>query len=247
MNPAITLPVPARPPHSAAVAAEALSLALGAGFTLALFLAIARFQSTGAPDPEPDIAELHAMSVPLETPPPRPLETQPAAETASPFAGLEIGASDSPVRIAVVPPDLSQMLPVNTTAPAARIQPARLYTEFKPKTEIGGDFSRIFQQHEVDQRPAVVSRPKPYVPPVVRGNVRTLRINLLILIDTRGAVASVRVLNGSGNEHFDRIILHDVQHAWIFSPAMKKGRKVRCLVQQNVRVVWEGGSPFDAY
>jgi outer membrane biosynthesis protein TonB len=245
MNPAVTLPALPRRPHGAV--AEALSLLGGAGFTVALFLAIAHFQSTEAPEPEPDIAELRAMSAPLETPPPRPVETTPAAETASPFAGLEIGASDSPVRIAVVPPDLSQMLPVNTTAPAARIQPAQLYTEFKPKTEIGGDFSRIFQQHEVDQRPAVVSRPKPYIPPVVRGNAKTLRINLLILIDTRGAVASVRVLNGSGNEHFDKIIVHDVQHAWIFSPAMKKGHKVRCLVQQNVRVVWEGGSPFDTY
>jgi hypothetical protein len=169
------------------------------------------------------------------------------AVAASPFAGLEIGASDSPVRIAVVPPDLTQLLPVNTSAPAARIEPAQLYTEFKPRTEIGGDFSRIFQQHEVDQRPTVVSRPKPFIPPVVRGNADTLRISVLILIDTRGAVVSTRVLQGSGNEHFDKIILHDIRHAWIFSPAMKKGHKVRCLVQQNVRVVWEGGSPFDTY
>ena len=246
MNPATTaLP----PPESAAAnaAAEALSLALGAGVTLALFLAIARFQATEAPAPEADLAELHAMSVPLETPPPRPVETPPVAVAASPFAGLEIGASDSPVRIAVVPPDLTQLLPVNTTAPAARIEPAQLYTEFKPRTEIGGDFSRIFQQHEVDQRPAVVSRPKPYIPPIVRGNADSLRISVLILIDTRGAVTSTRVLQGSGNKHFDEIILHDIRHSWVFSPAMKKGHKVRCLVQQNVRVVWQGGSPFDLY
>lgn len=245
MNPATA----ALPPETAAARAlaETLSLLLGAGFTLALFLGIAHFAEPGALAPEADFTELRVMSIPLETPPPRPVETPPETVAASPFAGLEIGASDSPVRIAVVPPDLSQLLPVNTTAPAAKIEPAQLYTGFKPRTEIGGDFSRIFQQHEVDQRPAVVSRPKPYIPPVVRGNADTLRISVLILIDTRGAVTSTRVLQGSGNEHFDRIILRDIREAWVFSPAMKRGHKVRCLVQQNVRVVWAGGSPFDSY
>lgn len=183
----------------------------------------------------------------METPPPRPVETEPVTVAATPFAGLEIGASESPVRIAVVPPDLAALLPVTSNAPAARIEPAQLYSEFKPKTDIGADFSRVFQQHEVDQRPMVVSRPKPYIPPVVRGKADTLRISVLILIDTRGAVSSLRVLQGSGNKHFDEIILHDIRHAWIFSPAMKRGHKVRCLVQQNVRVVWQGGSPFDSY
>ena len=225
---------------------EVLSLALGAGFTLVLFLAVALFQATETPAPDPDITELHAMAMPLDTPPPRPVETEPVAVAAVPFAGLEIAASDSPVRIAVVPTDLSQLLPISTTAPAAKIEPARLYTEFKPKTEIGGDFSRIFQQHEVDQRPQVVSRPKPYIPPVVRGTAESLRISVLLLIDTRGAVASLRVLQGSGNKYFDDIIIHDIRNLWIFSPAMKRGHKVRCLVQQNVRVVWEGGFPFDS-
>jgi hypothetical protein len=240
-----TLP---RPESAAANAvAELLSIGLGLGVTLALFLGVARFGATEAPPDDADIAELRAMSVPLETPPPRPVETPPVEVAASPLAGLEISSNESPVRIAVVPPDLSSLLPTTTTAPSAKIEPAQLYTEFKPRTEIGGDFSRIFQQHEVDQRPAVVSRPKPYIPPVVRGNARTLRISVLILIDTRGAVASVRTLQGSGNEHFDKIIIHDISHSWVFSPAMKKGRKVRCLVQQNVRIVWEGGSPFDSY
>jgi hypothetical protein len=243
--PAATLPT--LESRGASVAAELACLVLGAGFTFGLFLSVAYFQAGEAPDPAPDIAELHAMSLPLETPPPRPVETEPVQVATTPFAGLEIGASDSPVRIAVVPPDLAALLPVSTSAPSARIEPAQLYSEFKPKTDIGADFSRIFQQHEVDQRPAVVSRPKPYVPPVVRGNAESLRISVLILIDTRGAVSSLRVLQGSGNKHFDEIILHDIRHSWIFSPAMKRGHKVRCLVQQNVRVVWQGGSPFDSY
>lgn len=243
MADAITLP-PLESRRVNAVA-EALSIALGAGVTLALFLGVAHFAGTEEPVEEADIADMRAMSIPLETPPPRPIETPPVEVSASPFAGLDISAADSPVRIAVVPPDLSALMPVNTTAPAAKINPAQLYTEFKPRTEIGGDFSRIFQQYEVDQRPAVVSRPKPYVPAVVRNGAELLRISVLILVDTRGAVSNVRVLQGSGNEHFDAIILRDIREAWVFSPAMKKGRKVRCLVQQNVRVEWKAGSPFD--
>jgi TonB family protein len=241
-----TAPMPAES-FAANAVTEGLCLLLGAGFTLALFLGVARFATTEAPEPDPDLVDMRAMSLPMEAPPPRPVETPPVAVAATPFAGLDVAAADSPVRIAVVPPDLSQLLPVTTTAPAAKIEPAQLYTEFKPKTELGGDFSRIFQQHEVDQRPTVLSRPKPYVPPAVRGNVDTLRISVLILIDTRGAVSSVRVLQGSGNKHFDEIILRDIREAWVFTPAMKKGHKVRCLVQQNVRIVWSGGSPFDTY
>jgi TonB family protein len=226
-------------------AAEVLSLVLGAGITFALFLAVAHFSGTGEEVAEPDIAEMRAMSLPLDEPPPRPVETPPVAVSASPFAGLDIAATDSPIRIAVVPPDLSALMPVNTIAPTAKIDPAQLYTEFKPRTEIGGDFSRIFQQHEVDQRPAVISRPKPYVPAVVRNGAESLRISVLILVDARGAVSNVRVLQGSGNEHFDAIILRDIREAWVFSPAMKKGRKVRCLLQQTTRVEWQAGSPFD--
>jgi hypothetical protein len=227
--------------------AEGFCLLLGAGTTLMLFLGVAHFASVDQSEPEIDFADLRGMSLPMEAPPPRPVEAPPVPVTAIPFAGLEVSASDSPVRIAVVPPDLNQLLPVSDNAPAAKIEPARLYTQFKPDTELGGDLSRIFQQHEVDQRPTVLSRPKPYIPPVVRGGAETLRISVLILIDTKGAVNNVRVLEGSGNKHFDAIILHDIREAWIFTPALKKGHKVRCLVQQNVRVVWSGGSPFDSY
>jgi TonB family protein len=238
----LTLPPPETPAANAA--AEGVSLVLGAAITLALFLGVAHFEATEPPAEEADLAELRAMAVPMETPPPRPVETAPVEVAASPFAGLDIAASDSPVRIAVVPPDLSTLLPSTTTAPAAKIEPAQLHTEFKPRTEIGGDFSRIFQQHEVDQRPSVLSRPKPYVPPVVRGNAKSLRITVLMVISEQGAVTSLRVLESSGNEHFDAIMVRYIRETWVFTPAVKNGRRVRCIVQQTTRIVWEAGSPF---
>lgn len=227
-------------------AGEALSALLGAGFTVGLFLAIAHFEADGPATMEADILELRSVAMPLETPPPRPAETQPVYEAASPLAGLEIAASESDVKIAVVPPDLDQFMPAPAAAPAANIQPAQLYTEFRPRMEISSDFSRVFQQHEVDQRPAVLARPTPFIPPAVRGNAETLRVTVLIMVDTRGAVGSIRVLNSSGNEQFDAIIVRDIREAWTFSPAVRKGRKVRCLLQQSVRVNWDGRrSPFE--
>lgn len=227
-------------------AGEALSALLGAGFTLGLFLAIAHFEGEGPAVMEPDILELRSVAMPLETPPPRPAEPLPVFAAASPLAGLEIAASDSEVKIAVVPPDLDQFMPAPVAAPAAAIQPAQLYTEFRPRMEISGDFSRVFQQHEVDQRPAVVARPTPFIPPAVRGNAETLRVTVLIVVDPRGAVGSVRILNSSGNEQFDAIIVRDIREAWVFSPAVRRGRKVSCLLQQSVRVNWDGRrSPFE--
>lgn len=225
---------------------EALSLAVGALFTLGLFLAIAGFEDTSPPVAPDEIEDLRAMSIPLEAPPPKPLETQPVAEAAAPFAGLEIGPTDSPVKIAVVPPDLRELIPAPAAAPAATIQPARLYTEFKPQGEIGGDLQRIFQQHEVDKKPTVLSRPSPRIPPLVRGRAETLRISLLVVIDARGGVSSIRVLQGSGNPRFDAIIVADVREAWVFSPAVKKGKNVRCMIQQSVRVNWVNDTPFES-
>lgn len=241
-----TLTIPGIEQDAGGLLEEALSLTVGAVFTLGLFLAIAHFEDTEPAAIPADIEDLRAMSVPLEAPPPRPVETMPATEAAAPFAGLEIAASDSPVKIAVVPPDLRDLVPASTAAPAATIQPARLYTEFKPQTDISGDLQRIFQQHEVDKKPTVLSRPSPRIPSVVRGRAETLRVSLLVLVDAKGGVSNIRILQSSGNPQFDAIIISDVRHAWVFSPAVRKGRHVRCLVQQTVRVNWIADSPFEA-
>ena len=245
MTPA-TATLPREEGAGANARAELLSLALGAGVTAALFFGVAHFDSAAPAAMDPDLSELHVMALPPETPPPRPVETPPVAPQALPFAGLDVGASDSPVRIAVVPPDLSALMPVDTIAPSAKIEPAKLYTEFKPRTEIDSDFGRVFQPEEVDQRPAALVRPNPNIPGIVRGSAKKLSILVLVLIDTHGAVTNIRVLQPSGNKYFDEIILRDIREAWVFSPAVKKGHKVRCLLQQNVRVSWTNASPFES-
>jgi TonB family protein len=227
-------------------AAEVLSFLLGASFTAALFLGVAHFDGPAQGETEPELATLRVMSVPPETPPPRPVETLPVIAAPQPLAGLELAASASATRIAVVPPDLSQLVPPGPAAPAAKIEPARLFNEFKPHTEISADFSRVYQVDQVDQRPLALSRPKPSIPAVVRGTAESLRVLVFVLIDTRGAVSNVRVLESSGNKYFDEIIVRDIKESWVFSPAVKAGKKVRCLVQQNVRVNWTSASPFES-
>jgi TonB family protein len=68
---------------------------------------------------------------------------------------------------------------------------------------------------------------------------------MLIIVNTKGGVDNVRVIDSSGNPEFDAILIRDVRESWVFKPAAKKGRRVRCLLQQTVRVNWEAGSPFE--
>lgn len=225
---------------------NALGVLGGVGFTFALFFAIATFEDSGEVKQLDEIEELRVMSIPLDSPPARPVQAIQETGQPMPLTGIEIAVSDSPVKIAVMAPDLAALLPETEVAPSAVISPEYFYTGFKPQIDTGaGDFDRVFQQSEVDQRPSVLARPNPFVPPSVRGKAKTLRVSFLIVVSAKGSVDSVRLLVSSGNPAFDEIVMDDVREAWVFQPAVRKGRKVRCLLQQAVRVSWTPGSPFE--
>ena len=224
---------------------SALGAILGVLFTIGIFSGIAYFQRSHVSDAPAEVEDLRAVTIPMDPPPPKITEEPVPVEEALPFAGLDIGASDSPVKIAVVPPDLQVLMPSSDLPPAAVIPVAQLYTNFKPKMDVSADFNRIFQQAEVDQKPAVLARPDPVVPPSVRGDAKTLRVLTLVLVDKKGAVADVRIIKSSGNQGFDTLITQSIRQEWLFSPAVRRGRNVRCLVEQTVTVVWgSGNSPF---
>ena len=114
------------------------------------------------------------------------------------------------------------------------------------QTGVFHGITQLFQQSEVDKIPTVLSRPNPIIPSWVRQGAESLRVVMLLLVDQNGAVKSVRVLESSGNPEFDAIITRDALEAWVFTPAIKKGKRVRCLVQQYTRVNWTGSrSPFE--
>lgn len=223
-----------------------LGSVIGLGFTIALFAGIARFEDAGRMAPALEIEDLRVMSIPLDAPPEKPVVVQPEYAPPAPLAGIEIAPAESPVKITVLEPDLAALMPDVEMAPSANILTEQVYTSFKPQIDSGtGDFERVFQQYEVDEKPSVLARPNPHVPAFVRGKAKTLRVLMLIVVDAKGGVDSVRVIDSSGNPEFDAILVRDVREAWVFKPASKKGRRVKCLLQQTVRVNWTAGSPFE--
>jgi len=230
-----------------ALGEEAASTFAGAAFTLALLFAMAHFENLGTSQPSVEIEDLRIVSMAFEPPPPPPKreEVQPVRDEIVPLSGIEIAASESPVSIAVVPPDLELMFPTSTM-PGARIESGALHTEFKPRAEADIDANYVYQDTDVDQRPRALVRTVPPIPPDVASSAPALRVVLLLLIGVNGKAESARVLETSGNAKFDSIVANTVQREWLFSPAIRRGKKVRVLAQQAFRVTYGGGgSPFD--
>lgn len=226
---------------------ELACLLAGASFTLLLFLGLARFETPGTLVPPAPIEDLRAVAIPLEPPPPPArMELTEPTEPAAGLAGLEISAAESPVRIAVVPPDLAALFPPTEVAPPAQIQVGQLIPELKPRITTEADFRQVFQQSDVDRIPTVLFRAVPRIPSWVRRNAQVLRVTLLLVVNEKGFVTSIRLLKPSGNPEFDEIVSECVKEEWVFTPAVKAGRKVKCLLQQAVTMRWERGSHFEA-
>jgi len=226
----------------------ALGALLGAAFTLALFLGLAQLEKTAPALVDTEFVDVRPVALPAEPPPPPPAPETPRA-TAPPdaaLAGLEPkGDPASAVKLAVPPRELGQLLPPPAVAPPARIQGTILARDFRPRPDYSVEMEqRVYQQSEVDQRPRVLVTSNPFVPGNVRRGAAALRVILLLVVDTMGQGKDVRIFRSSGNAEFDAIIVRCVQEDWNFSPAIKKGRPVRCLVQQVFTVRWTS-TPFD--
>jgi TonB family protein len=225
---------------------EAVCLLLGGGLTLFLFLGIARFESVRPVAPPSDIEDLRVVSAITEPPPPKPEERPETQDSVTPLTGIDIAASESTVKLAVVPPDLDKIIPATELPPRAAVQFNQLLTDMKPRADISGEFSHIYQQSEVDQVPQAVVKTIARVSKRARDDAEQLKVTLLLVIDTTGTVTSIRVLKPSGNVKFDQIVLECVRDEWEFTPAVRKGRKVRCMVQQLIWYKWtEGASRFE--
>jgi TonB family protein len=225
-------------------AEEALCLLGGACLTFCLFLGMAHFENVRTAAPAPEIEDLRVVSAIVEPPPPKVEQQTKPPEATVPLTGIEISASDSPIKLAVVPPDLAKIMPPSDLPPRATIQFNQLLTDLKPRTGVQGDFQHIYQQSEVDQVPTAIVKTIARVSNYTRDNAEELRVTLLLVIDTDGTIDSLKVMKPSGNAGFDKIVLECVRDEWSFSPAVRKGKKVRCMVQQLVWYKWTGGNKF---
>lgn len=221
-----------------------VSVMVGAGITLGIFLGIAHFDRItpmAAPD---DILDLRAVSIQEPPPPPREIPPRDPVLIEDTLTGFEQARSDSPVQIAVPPPDLESLLPPPQLAPPAVIQVGQLYTNLKPKMDLSAMGGHIYQMAEVDQVPQVLNKVTPHIPPSVRQGAAMLRTSVIFVVEANGEIKNVRLASTSGNPEFDAIVLHNITE-WAFSPAVRKGVKVRCLLQQAVIIKWSGGSRFE--
>ena len=63
-------------------------------------------------------------------------------------------------------------------------------------------------------------------------------------IKANGTITNVRVVRPSGTTEVDAIVVETVQKEWGYAPAIKRGKKVRCLLQQPFTIVLPAASPF---
>lgn len=221
-----------------------LCLAAGSGITLLLFIGMAHFQDESPAAKVDDLADLHVVQSIVDPPPPKVDEHPVEVAEVIPLSGLEIASSDSPVKLSVVSPDLAKIIPTTDIPPPANIPFARLYSDLRPRSNISSDMERVYMPNEVDKAPFAELKYIAHVTRQARDDADELRAMFELVIDTEGIVRSLRVLESSGNKEFDTILGQCLRHDWVFSPAIKNGKPVKCIVDQLVWYKWTVGSPF---
>ena len=224
---------------------ELLCWGLGLGVTTLLFMGLARIETTG-PEVQPQVEDLRIVALPVEPPPPpkKLEEIAPQPETVPLLAGLDTGASDSPVHLAVVPPDLEKILPTMKD-PTLIVPPGFVSTQLHPRIKNDNDPNRVFQESEVDQKPQAIVRVAPGIPADLFHRSAVVKVVLLLQIDADGRERNIRITKSSGDPIFDRLVVESVQYSWQFSPAIRHGKAVKCLAEQTLVLNRPGGgSPF---
>jgi outer membrane biosynthesis protein TonB len=216
----------------------------GLAFTFVLFFVLAHVEYKGGPEGAVEIEDMPVTSIFLPPPPPKAAEPVPQAlPDLMPMPGIDREASDSPVRIAIVPPDITALMPSAQVPPRATVT-LGLQANIRPNAEVTSDLRQVYQEYDVDQRPQAVVRVAPEVTDEMFGSARSLRVTLLVLIETDGHAGTVHVVKTSGKAAFDELVAQTVKNEWLFSPAVRRGRKVRCLALQALRFNSSSGNPF---
>jgi periplasmic protein TonB len=199
--------------------------------------------------PAAEIYSAQMVTLPFDEPPPPPREQAPPEP--GPIVGpmrLEI-SRDAASAVQIQVPNLL-MFDADMPPPPARAVVAAQFalanSIARPVNVDDLSAQRIFNRNEVDQPPMVVYRVKPNLSEKRVSKMTTPRVVLLLMISTDGSVGDVRLMRGSGEGDFDQTII-DAIREWQFSPAILKGRKVRCWVEQTVSVKVSDATPFEAH
>src|SRR5690606_9059704 len=233
MNPAIAMD---RFPGNGPLC-RCLTVVGGVGISALIFLGLQLAQWT--PDTEPPIEARELQAVALPPPPPPPT----------------IVAHEPP------PPQLMEMSPVPSSSPvrfALTIDPVEIprfqakarieFTRdaFKPQPRaLEHVENRVYNVRDVDRLPVPVFRKAPRVPPAMLRAADSPMVRLTFVVATNGRVEDVRIVQAATPEIGE--LVADAIAEWQFEPAIKDGKKVRCVVLQPVRLHPPSGNPFSAH
>jgi TonB family protein len=226
----------------ARIVLNVVSIFCGTAFTACLFLSIGHFlrAQEDATDTRvaPDDLELVTLALPPPPPPPKSEDT-PKVDVPDLTQAIALGLTEepsaSPVKIAPSPPAAEELLPMSPPPAQVVAGIVNLDTTFKPSLDTSLDQNRIYQKSDVDKLPFPTSRPDLNLPRSTLGDAGRRSVIVLLVVDAHGAVGNVRILRSSNNAEFDAHIAEYI-YEWEFSPAIKKGRPVRCMIQQQITV-----------
>jgi TonB family protein len=232
-----------RPPRLAAVPSAFLrrlaSVGAGAAVSALILFAISKARLTEGAKAQPMLEDLRTVVLPAPPPPP----AQKAAVEPPPptLIDFEPEPSDSPIKVTASLP-----APDFSLRPPAQPELEFGVDAFRPDAR--ADFAKlehVFQRSQVDQRPIALFRKAPEVPTRLLKEASTLRVTLVFIVNIDGTVQDVRVVR-SGGEEVDGLMVEAIRE-WRFKPAVKSGRKVRCITQQLTIVKSPGFSPFQVH
>lgn len=187
-------------------------------------------------DEMPDlVSDVRSVYLPAPVPPPDSFVEQklpPPSEIQ-----FDPAPSPSPVKIAA-----TQLSEHYVDRPMALPSFDYEIESFRPSTSVQLR-DQIYKTSEVDQPPVVLYKKHPHMSLTLIRSTTTKRIRLLYIVNTRGRVEDVKLLGGSENIKFDKVIMNALKE-WRFRPAYKDGKKVRCWVQQVLVAKRPGGSAF---
>ena len=217
------------------------SIVIGVVISGAIFTGLGSVQHHGA-QPMPSVVDdLHAVALPVQPPPPptHPDETIPVFDSAA----IQLSASRSPdseVKLPAAPIPSDTVPPVHAV-PRFDVSPGMV----RPNADVlDRDVQHIFSKADVDQFVMAIYRKTPEVSQQQINQMKTKRATFLMVVGTDGSVTQITLVDSTGSEGVDQACI-DALKEWRFKPAVRRGRAVRCWVQQNLIFKVNLGSPFE--
>jgi periplasmic protein TonB len=215
-------------------------VAAGLAFTGLIAAGLAYFSKTPPAQEEEPIVEVRAVEIP-EPPPPPPQKAHEGTPLPPAPMIFDEAPSTSVVRIAPTPIPIAPL--VSEIRPTFSLQFDFSPGQFRPG---GGDWEpdvdHVFQRSEVDQQVVAIFKKVPSIPTSLLKEVKNTRVRVLLVVNTDGSAENVRLIKGSHPE-FDRLVVEALRE-WRFRPAVRKGKKVRCLAEVPVYVKPPNRDPF---